>query len=606
MNLYFYFKIFNNIKSQHEVEDLAYLELESLFGKVEPIHNFVDHLIEPPLKFFIDNSIRIQDIFTMELPYGKIQGYYGEKNELINITKLVRRLAYTREFFLLVKSPEEPEDLLKRIFPDFAIHKNTRFYRKNNFILFRFITNQYFLEKSEYLSNLCKTKKDIDKKTDELFSFLLNNYYHIPQSSTSRYYRELFDYFTIREEKSLYLNHYMHPYKGKFHPKMARALLNYLLPTNNGFILDNFAGSGTSLVEASLLGLNGLGVEINPLSVLMSNVKTQSFKLPIQELELVINNFLNLLKKEFNKIQSSGKSNQATIKQELSTKEGLVYQENISLRKLARLNLQKRTIQKIILTRKLIKKVQETKIRDFLLLTLSGSISDVLRRTNRDFFYVIKERVFDLFLRLYLFNRLNHVLKIPLGNTETICADTRSIPFIKSNSVDAILTSPPYLTALNYIENDYPQLTLLDLVHSWNSLEESMIGNPNLFESKQNFLKEKTIKNKGEILDYCDEITTPFFQAKKYVGKRLQKYIIDMSYALNEMYRVLKEKGKCAIVIGNNHFKIGNEYIESPNDEIILKLATIVGFKTDRIIDRELQKSSAGRIKREKVIILQK
>jgi DNA modification methylase len=541
----------------------------------------------------------------MELPYGNIHGYYGKKDELLDISALVRRLAYTREFFVLVEGSENPQNLLNILFPQYTLNKNTSIYQQDGLTLFRFITNQYFLEKSEYLSNLCNSKREIKLKTEELFSFLSNNYYHIPLASTSRYYKQLFDYLTIREEKSLYLNHYMHPYKGKFHPKMVRSLINYLLPDNVGVLLDNFAGSGTSLVEASLMGLNSFGVEINPLSVLMSNVKTQSFKLEIDELELVINNFLELLKKELANLQPN--SFQDPISEGEPNRDGLVFKKTVSYRKLSRLNLQKRTIQKVILTRTIIKKIQHRKTREFLLLVLSGTISDILRRTRRDFFSVIKERVFDLFLRLYLFNQLNEVLKIPLGSSETICADTRNISIVKSNSIDAILTSPPYLTALNYIENDYPQLALLNLVYSWDLLEEKMIGHPKYFESRANFMNENNLNNSAKVWDYCNEVTEPFFKAKnKSIGKRLQNYILDMSYSLNEMHRVLKKDCKCAIIIGNNHFKVNNRSVESPNNEIILELAKITGFKTDLIIDRELQKSSAGRIRRENIIILQK
>ena len=78
--------------------------------------------------------------------------------------------------------------------------------------------------------------------------------------------KRLEDYFTIREEPSLHLTHYMHPYKGKFHPKMARALLNYVYPSSNGFVMDNFAGSGTLLVESTLMGLDSIGIEGSTLS----------------------------------------------------------------------------------------------------------------------------------------------------------------------------------------------------------------------------------------------------------------------------------------------------------------------------------------------------
>jgi len=58
--------------------------------------------------------------------------------------------------------------------------------------------------------------------------------------------KKLEDYFSNREENSLYLTHYFYPYKGKFHPKMVRSLLNWANPR---VVLDNFVGSGTLLVE---------------------------------------------------------------------------------------------------------------------------------------------------------------------------------------------------------------------------------------------------------------------------------------------------------------------------------------------------------------------
>ena len=41
------------------------------------------------------------------------------------------------------------------------------------------------------------------------------------------------------------------------------------------FMLDNFGGSGTSLVEAKLRGINSIGIDISWLSILASKVKFQ-------------------------------------------------------------------------------------------------------------------------------------------------------------------------------------------------------------------------------------------------------------------------------------------------------------------------------------------
>ena len=445
MTTYFYFKIFNNIKSEHEAEDFARLELLGLFGEVTPIYNFFDKLSEEPLKSFTSEPIRIQDIVINELPYGKIQGYYGKKRDLTDVTQLVKRLAYIREFFLVVKDKEEPEKILKQIFSDGVIGKNVQFFEKNGKILFRFITNQYFLEKSEYISKLSRNEEEINRNVEILFSHLIKNNYRIPASSTMSIGKRLEDYFAIREEPSLYLNHYMHPYKGKFHPKMVRALLNYVYPKNDGVVLDNFAGSGTLLVEANYLGLNSLGVEINPLSVLMSNVKCHSITIPLEKLRKAIDEYLKMIENEINYFVSINHGQKLLVKNNLSP-EKIKDGARKALRAIEKMNGFKNrdfVVQKIIIARELLKFFKDKKIREFLVLSLSGAISDIARRTKNEFEKVLRLRLRDLYLRIYLFHKLNEVLKIKVGCAKTYVADTRDMKVIKSNFIDGIVKSLP-------------------------------------------------------------------------------------------------------------------------------------------------------------------
>lgn len=611
MDVHFYFKLFNNIKSEHEAKDFARLELISLFGDVKPIYNFFDVLLNTPINFFAQNPIRIQDIITYELPYGRIQGYYGVKETLINITNLVKRLAYTREIFLVVKSEEKPEEILKQIFPDAVIGKNVCFFENEGFILFRFITHQYFLEKSEYISKLSRNEKEINSNVEILFSHLIENNYRIPASSTLSVGKRLEDYFAIREEPSLYLNHYMHPYKGKFHPKMVRALLNYIYPKDEGVILDNFAGCGTLLVEAGYLGLKSLGVEINPLSVLMSNVKCHSIKIPLEKLKKEVEKYLRMVKSEIMYFTNTSNGQTLLVNPKLNPK-NIRDEAKQLIKELEKMNGFKNkefVIQKIVIARELLNFFQDKDIKEFLLLSLSGAISDILRRTKNDFEKVLGDRINDLYLRIYLFHKLNEVLKIDIKDAKTYCADTRNIDMIKSESIDGIITSPPYSTALDYIKNDYPQLVMLKLVDDMRKLEENMIGNPRINYNKEGLLK--IVENKQN-----DPLKMSFI-AHKYVdlllnngrqsaGLRVYKFFIDMLLTLQEMYKVMKKGSKCVIIIGNNHFMVHDGYVEIPNDEVILDLAKHVGFKEDLTIKRELQKTSAGNITTESVIILEK
>jgi site-specific DNA-methyltransferase (cytosine-N4-specific) len=55
---------------------------------------------------------------------------------------------------------------------------------------------------------------------------------------------------------------------------VARELLLLVGATEHSLIADPFCGSGTSLVEASLFGVPTIGVDFDPLAVLISNAKT--------------------------------------------------------------------------------------------------------------------------------------------------------------------------------------------------------------------------------------------------------------------------------------------------------------------------------------------
>lgn len=67
--------------------------------------------------------------------------------------------------------------------------------------------------------------------------------------------------------------HGLHPYPAKFIPHIPRALIaKYARPGLP--VLDPMCGSGTTLVEAAARGHPALGVDINPVAVLVSRAKT--------------------------------------------------------------------------------------------------------------------------------------------------------------------------------------------------------------------------------------------------------------------------------------------------------------------------------------------
>ena len=77
--------------------------------------------------------------------------------------------------------------------------------------------------------------------------------------------------------------HRLHPYMGKFIPQLVEI---FLLKFRPKLVYDPFCGSGTTLVEANVLGIDSIGTDISAFNVLLSKVKTDSYDMELLDKEL--------------------------------------------------------------------------------------------------------------------------------------------------------------------------------------------------------------------------------------------------------------------------------------------------------------------------------
>ena len=118
----------------------------------------------------------------------------------------------------------------------------------------------------------------------EPFDLKVNKYYQ----------KSIFDIESVECEKEFwnvdetiselsYLTHDYFRYYGKFPSKIGKMIIEDLMDkgvidSKNDFIIDNYSGSGTSLVEAKLAGIDSIGFDINPFAVLAGRVKTYNYE----------------------------------------------------------------------------------------------------------------------------------------------------------------------------------------------------------------------------------------------------------------------------------------------------------------------------------------
>ena len=78
---------------------------------------------------------------------------------------------------------------------------------------------------------------------------------------------------TYADADTQHLTHNVHRYSGKFIPQIAARAIS-LLSEPGELVVDPYCGSGTTLVESALLGRRTIGIDLNPLAVLIARVKT--------------------------------------------------------------------------------------------------------------------------------------------------------------------------------------------------------------------------------------------------------------------------------------------------------------------------------------------
>jgi len=314
-----------------------------------------------------------------------------------------------------------------------------------------------------------------------------------------------------------YATHGLFPYRGKFHPQLIKGLLNILNVQPGETVLDPMCGSGTLNVEAAIIGIDSIGIERSPFCVLMSKAKYESLKVHGNELSAIINN----ASKNY-KILAKNKK----LPAEFNLEGNFSSEKNITL---------------------------------LAFLDAMGYAKRCSKSIDILFPSVLKRYVGQISSFIGTRDKLN----LKVGGARFEMGDAKALP-IDDNSIDAIITSPPYSFAIDYADNDRPQLEYLG--YDVGSLKNEMIG-----------LKGKTRKEK------------------------LSNYFEDMNQVLKEMARVLKIGKYAVIIIGSNDIQTGGIRLETKIEE----LASRHSFELDQKVLKPI-KGIQNTMKDEYILFLRK
>ena len=161
----------------------------------------------------------------------------------------------------------------------------------------------------------------------------------------------------------------------------------------------------------------------------------------------------------------------------------------------------------------------------------------------------------------------------PSGNTEVDLGDARQLNSVEDGSIDAVLTSPPYLNAIDYMRGH--RLSLIWLGHKLSDLRiirSTSIGAERAPDKPDDAEAYNSMRaSMGEI----DKLPRNF-QAM------IDRYVQDIKRMVDEISRVLKSGSEATFVMGNNCLR--NVFI--CNSEAVATAARLSGLelvsKTER------------------------
>lgn len=417
-----------------------------------------------------------------------------------------------------------------------------------------------------------------------------------------------------------YATHGMHEYRGKFFPQLVRALMNIAQVPRQGIVVDPMCGSGTTLVEARLEGRHAYGLDMNPLSVFISDAKCRALSLTPRTL------FGALAKLQADLANSTGPCG---TRQHIST---LSQHDQEYLERW----FAPTTLDELDVVHASVSSLKTATLRDFYLVCLSNLLRDVSWQNKDDL--RIRRKVEELppgeVTRRFLHEASRSTQVVGafvaerggagLGPYAVIEADAREADLAMPHVVeraDVVITSPPYATALPYLDTDRLSLIYLGLLTRAGHRKRDllMIGNREIttgtrrdywkrFESDGNLLPDNTRKLIERIHELNDVHYVGF--RRRNLAALLSKYFFDMYDVIERILKLLKPGGTAFLVVGNNRTVAGGVPLEISTAQHLTEIAEGAGLvptgglSMDMLLSRDVFRKNA--MNSEQIVALRK
>jgi hypothetical protein len=365
----------------------------------------------------------------------------------------------------------------------------------------------------------------------------------------------------------------LHPFPARMAPEIALCKLRSLEP--NSTVMDPMAGSGTVLRAASELGHVAIGFDSDPLAVLMSGVTSSRFELDqLVDLGQSIACFAQTVSPEditlpwidndpetLRFIEFWFASEQIRDLRKLAF---ILADQELELGTADLRNALKLALSRIIVTKKK---------GASLAWDVSHSRPHKMRDTNE--FDVLDEFA----LSCKIIAQRKHSYSNLLGVVSISRGDAKSLELVQDGSVDAVITSPPYLNAIDYMRGH--KLALVWLGYSIKELRDirsSAIG------TERRLPTEALAPHSQLMIEALGDVESLPSQLQGVV----KRYSFDLISLMASIRRKVRANGEVHLVVGDSKLR----GITISNSRAAIVASEIAGLRLTESATREIPNGS--------------
>lgn len=372
-------------------------------------------------------------------------------------------------------------------------------------------------------------------------------------------------------------------FAAKFPPELPRAFIQGLTRPGD-VVLDPMAGSGTTVVEALLAGRRAVGVDLDPLAVLLMRVKLVPSEADgAVRWEHTSSALGDRLVAEATERLREPQCLDALLAQrfDAETKAFLDYW------------FLPETQRELLALRLSIERLEHPLARQFALVALSGTIVTKSGGVSlaRDLAHSRPHRdatkrprsALELFAMRFRKNvetvrRLGQ--RAFRGNALAVVGDARALP-LADDSVDIIVTSPPYANALDYMRAHKFALVWLGMpIRRLTRLRSRYIGAERVASGGS------TPRDVGALPEATAAVVREVAERDSRRARVLERYFVEMRAALAEMHRVLRKGRVAVVVVGPSQMR----GVSIRTHACLAELAEAVGFAVVAVAQRRLDR----------------